>query len=130
MLLVQRMIGGTFRQSFGPLFAPYTQQLVSLKHFRPVFHPSRLIARAATTAQPAQRKKQELESRRPADFRSLGLSPELLVATQENGLAEPTEIQVSIESVGLPSSPHPLYSVLCPNLQAGLVLHRQPAYQE
>ncbi len=94
------MIGGTFRHSLGPLLAPcayarQTQQLISLRHFRPILHPSRIVTRAAATLQPAQQSKQDPDSQWAAEFRSLGLSPELLVATQEHGLTQPTEIQVS-----------------------------------
>lgn len=94
------MIGGTFRQSLGPLFAPCAgtfpiQQLISLKQFSPTPRVTKVVARAAATLQPAREKTQPSEAQWAAEFRSLGLSPELLVATQEHGLTEPTEIQVS-----------------------------------
>lgn len=95
------MIGGTIRQSLGPLLAPCTyavhaNQLISLRHFKPNSSCPRTLARAASTLQAVQHKKHEPEEQRAAEFRSLGLSPELLVATQEHGLTQPTEIQVSI----------------------------------
>ena len=95
------MIGGTFRQSLGlgPLLAPctYAQQLISLRQFRPNTSSTRTIARAASTLQPTKQRKQEPEGQWAAEFRSLGLSPELLVATQEHGLTQPTEIQVKFK---------------------------------
>ena len=98
---VWRMIGGRFRQSLGlgPLLAPCTyalhaQQLISLRQFRPNISSTRTVARAASTLQPTKHRKQEPEGQWAAEFRSLGLSPELLVATQEHGLTQPTEIQV------------------------------------
>ena len=95
------MIGGTIRQSLGPLLAPCTyavhaNQLISLRHFKPTSSCPRTLARAASTLQAVQHKKHEPEEQRAAEFRSLGLSPELLVATQEHGLTQPTEIQVCI----------------------------------
>jgi len=99
---VWRMIGGTFRQSLGlgPLLAPCTyalhaQQLISLRQFRPNTSSTKTVARAASTLQPTKHRKQEPEGQWAAEFRSLGLSPELLVATQEHGLTQPTEIQVT-----------------------------------
>ena len=95
------MIGGTFRQSLGlgPLLAPCTyalhaQQLISLRQFRPNTSTTRTVTRAASTLQPTKHRKQEPEGQWAGEFRSLGLSPELLVATQEHGLTQPTEIQV------------------------------------
>ena len=94
------MIGGTFRHSFSPLLAPCAssfpiQQLISLKQFRPTARATKIVTRAAATLQPARQNSQNSETQRATEFRSLGLSPELLVATQEHGLTEPTEIQVS-----------------------------------
>ncbi|KAL3144224.1 hypothetical protein ABBQ32_004004 [Trebouxia sp. C0010 RCD-2024] len=94
------MIGGTFRQSLGPLFAPCAstfpiQQLISLKQFSPTPRVTKVVARATATLQPARQKTQPSEAQWAAEFRSLGLSPELLVATQEHGLTEPTEIQAA-----------------------------------
>lgn len=94
------MIGGTFRHTLTPLLAPCAgsfpiQQLISLKHFRPTAHVTKVVTRAAATLQTARQSPQNSDSQRAAEFRSLGLSPELLVATQEHGLIEPTEIQVS-----------------------------------
>lgn len=94
------MIGGTIRQSLGPLLAPCTyavhaNQLISLRHFKPTSSCPRTLARAASTLQAVRHKKHEPEEQRAAEFRSLGLSPELLVATQEHGLTQPTEIQAA-----------------------------------
>ncbi|KAA6420269.1 MAG: DEAD-box ATP-dependent RNA helicase 39-like [Trebouxia sp. A1-2] len=96
------MLGGTFRQSLGlgPLLAPCTyalhaQQLISLRQFRPNTCSTRTLAHAATMLQPTKHRKQEPEGQWAAEFRSLGLSPELLVATQEHGLTQPTEIQAA-----------------------------------
>ena len=92
------MIGGTFRQSLSPLLAPCTssfpiRQLVSLKQFKPNARTARTVTTAAATLHPVR---QSSDTQWAAEFRSLGLSPELLTATQENGLNEPTEIQVSV----------------------------------
>ena len=94
------MIGGTFRHSLSPLLVPCAtsfpiQQLISLKQFKPSVRVTKIVTRAAATLQPARQKSQLSETQRAAEFRSLGLSPELLVATKEHGLTEPTEIQVS-----------------------------------
>ena len=96
------MIGGTFRQTLSPLLTPCTssfplQQLISLKQFRPHTRVAKVVARAAATLQPARQKIQSSETQSAAEFRSLGLSPELLTATQEHGLNEPTEIQVGVQ---------------------------------
>lgn len=92
------MIGGTFRHSLTPLLPCAgsfpIQQLINLKQFRPAAHVTKVVTRAAATLQPARQSPQNSETQRAAEFRSLGLSPELLVATQEHGLTEPTEIQV------------------------------------
>ena len=112
------MIGGTFRHSLSPLLAPCAgsfpiQQLISLKQFRPTARVAKLITSAAATLQPARQKPQNSETQRAAEFRSLGLSPELLVATQEHGLTEPTEIQVSRYLVAQSGFSHSLEQEVC-----------------
>lgn len=108
------MIGGTFRHmGLTPLLAPCAgsfpiQQLINLKHFKPTAHVTKVVTRAAATLQPARQNAKTSETQRAAEFRSLGLSPELLVATQEHGLIEPTEIQVS-RHVGV--GPKPTHSL-------------------
>ena len=92
-------MNGTFRHSLVPLFAPCTrvlrtQQLINLKQFT-ASHPARHIARAAATLQPVRPTPSQTAGP-VAEFQALGLSPELLVATQENGLTQPTEIQARL----------------------------------
>ena len=93
------MLSGLFQHAWSPSLAPCsylfrTQQLTNLRHFRPFSRSPRVVARAAAPAV-TQRKDKAPTQPVPAEFRQLGLSSDLVVATQEIGLAEPTEIQVS-----------------------------------
>lgn len=88
---------GAFCHSWKPALTPCihlfrAQQLTNLRHFRPHARPPRVTARAATL-DPTQSDVKATE--RTTGFRQLGLSQELVAATQQNDLTEPTEIQVS-----------------------------------
>lgn len=103
------MLSGLFRQAWSPSLTPCpnlfrTQQLTNLRQFRPFSRP-RTAARAATL-QPTQRKDQVASAPVVAEFRHTGLSAELVVATEENGLREPTEIQVNHYNAGFPVHNH------------------------
>ena len=104
------MLSGLFRQACTPSLTPCphlfrTQQLTNLRQFRPFSRNARTVARAATL-QPTQRKDQVASPPVIAEFRHTGLSAELVVATEENGLREPTEIQVNHHNAGFPLHNH------------------------